>query len=131
MDKVSPEPMSGCWLWSGAAGGGDKKLGKYGRMLGTNGPTFAHRVSHELFIGPIPSGFDVDHKCRNRMCVNPTHLEAVSRLENLKRGQTLVAANLGRSTCVHGHAFDRVRISRGRPCRDCSTCNKRRRKANA
>jgi hypothetical protein len=69
-----------CWLWTAA-----KATNGYGMFGSLNDVTTAHRWAHELFIGPIPEGMDVDHLCRVRECVNPEHLEAVTRIENLRR----------------------------------------------
>lgn len=82
MSKVLPEPNSGCWLWTGC----DNTFG-YGliRIPGGKLKT-AHRVLYELLRGPVAKELDLDHLCRVRCCVNPDHLEPVSRSENLKRG---------------------------------------------
>ncbi len=73
------EPNSGCWLWAGFIhpknGYGSYRMN--GRTCG------AHRASYELHVGPIPDGYDLDHLCRVRSCVNPSHLEPVTRRENL------------------------------------------------
>lgn len=70
-----------CWIWDGA-----KKGDGYGTFNMFNyGSKNAHRVSYELFKGKIPKGYDVDHLCRERCCVNPEHLEAVTRQENIQR----------------------------------------------
>jgi hypothetical protein len=61
--------------------------------------TYAHRVAYQYFVGEIPVGLEIDHVCRNRGCVNPEHLELVTRGENTKR------ANDARTHCQHGHAF--------------------------
>lgn len=69
LNLVSPEPISGCWLWMGAGTKG------YGLAYnGTRIPERAHRLSYRLFVGPIPPGLSVLHKCDVRCCVNPSHL---------------------------------------------------------
>lgn len=67
----------GCWLW----GAFIDKAG-YGRIGSGSDVLYAHRVSYEIHVGPIPGGVEIDHKCRNRSCVNPEHLQAVSRKRN-------------------------------------------------
>jgi transcriptional regulator with XRE-family HTH domain len=72
---------NGCWIWLGRINGfgyGEIKCGE--RRLK------AHRVSYEHHVGPIPEGLDLDHLCRVRPCVNPEHLEPVTRSENVRRG---------------------------------------------
>jgi hypothetical protein len=51
------------------------------------GKTTAHRVYYERVYGPVPNGLALDHLCRQKACVNPSHLEAVSQYENVYRGK--------------------------------------------
>lgn len=90
-EKIEKAP-DGCWLWRG---GVDKETG-YGK-IGTSAyvVTGAHRVSYKLFVGDIPEGLDVCHKCSVRRCVNPDHLYAGTRKENMQ--QALRENRLGRN----------------------------------
>lgn len=119
---VSPE---GCWLWQAATypnGYGQFWNGKRGQL--------AHRFAYETMVGPIPEGLDLDHLCRVRACVNPAHLEPVTRRENLLRGETLPARHAARDECRKGHAYTpentRTYPGRGRQCRACDRDRKAR-----
>lgn len=65
-----------CWIWTGYLVRGYG----YTKTKGRGG--YAHRFAYELEVGPIPEGAEVDHKCRNRACVRPSHLHAVSHRVN-------------------------------------------------
>ena len=74
---------NGCWIWTAAKDGHG-----YGQFCtgGRRSKTAAHRWSYERHVGPIPAGLDLDHLCRVPACVNPEHLEPVTRAENTRRG---------------------------------------------
>jgi len=118
----------GCWEWTAgktAAGYGNLRL-----PGGRNG--YAHRVAYELSLGEIPVGKVLDHLCRNRACVNPTHLEPVDQRENVMRGA--VPYGTYRPECRHGHDItDPANVYR-RPsgshlCRICARDRDRTRRA--
>ena len=87
---------SGCWLWT-------KKINKksgYGLFsIGHSTWVYAHRWSYEYHRGQISAGFDIDHLCRKRACVNPCHLESVTRQVNLLRGDTIPARHFSKTHC--------------------------------
>ena len=83
----------GCWLWAGAVW--PNGYGKTARVI--HGTRIAHRVIYMASGREIPDGLDLDHLCRVRQCVNPDHLEPVSRAVNITRGHE------ARETCKGGH----------------------------
>lgn len=112
-----PEPNSGCLIWIGHA----KKNG-YGTLATKRGGRWttmlAHRVSYETHIGPIPNGKDLDHKCRVRCCINPAHLEPVSRSENLDRSP-IMNRQTDKTHCPRGHSYSGVNTRGQRVCSKC------------
>jgi len=115
-----------CWLWEGLishAGYGRMK----GHYQGRKQDMRAHRYAYLLLVGPIPEGMTLDHLCRVRHCVNPEHLEVVTPVENMLRGESSVAVNKRKTHCLHGHllAGDNLYLKpHGR--RACKTCMRRR-----
>jgi hypothetical protein len=78
--RVKSTPEVGCWEYTQTVGGG------YAQFFVEPGvKVYAHRYAYELLVGPIPEGLDLDHLCRNRRCVRPSHLEPVTRSENVRR----------------------------------------------
>lgn len=125
--KVTPCPMSGCWLWIGATSvSGYGNIGMGSKCNGTRRPHQSHRVAYEAMVGPIADGLHIDHLCRQRCCVNPAHLEPVTNAVNVARGEA-GARQLAKTHCPHGHAYagENLVMQRnavGRAARVCRTC---------
>lgn len=123
--KCIPEPNSGCWLWLGGEANG------YGRTALDGVRVYVHRAVM-MVERDIPNGMHIDHLCRNTLCCNPAHLEAVTQRENTLRGIGPFAIKARQSTCVHGHPFDEINTytRKGRPgTRECKSCVRERKLA--
>lgn len=100
-EKIAQAGVDECWRFTAAIGNHG-----YGVFHPTKGETvLAHRYSYERTVGPIPEGMHLDHLCRNRQCVNPGHLEAVTPLENSSRGLTYRLLNGMDDECRNGHPY--------------------------
>lgn len=126
-EKVRWTP--GCWIWTGATNSNG-----YGHIATGDRPykgsIVAHRAAYVIHRGPIPEGLDLDHLCRVRRCVNPWHLEPVTRRENSLRGASPRIRSYWTNRCKRGHPFDEANTIIQQDGRTCRTCREaRRRKA--
>lgn len=115
------EKTNECWEWKA----GLNRYG-YGQFNHKGRPHGAHRISWMLTQGEIPKGLVIDHLCRNRKCVNPSHMELVTLGENVRRGivhQVLSEKYASMTHCKHGHERneENIRIDKHghRICKPC------------
>jgi hypothetical protein len=107
-----------CWEWMGFRHKG------YGRFTLEKGRADeSHRVAFRLTRGPIPTGLDIDHLCRNRACQNPAHMEPVTRAENLRRG---LPYRVPPTVCKRGHEFSEQNTYQWHSHRHCRSCKRER-----
>lgn len=114
-----------CWIWQGNSDNGRG----YFSIMWAQKRRYVHRVAWELVNGPIPDGLQIDHLCRNKRCVNPTHLEPVTGRINKLRGNTITRRNAEVTHCVRGHPYDKENTivgttPLGTPRRACRKCRK-------
>lgn len=132
--RIDPD---GCWRWTAAPFGNG-----YGQMRVDGKMVRVHTLAYEVFIGPIPAGMDVGHKCHDeaaaaglcsgpdcphRACFNPEHLKAEPRRDNILASPlTLASINKNKTHCLRGHEFTPENTSfrnEGRS-RSCLACNR-------
>lgn len=116
MDRVSIA-VNGCWVWDHVS-----PSARYGVMYAEGRKQLAHRVSYELFVGPLQEGLVIDHLCANTHCVNPRHLQQVTQQVNVARHHDK------QTQCKRGHPYtEESTLIRGntRHCRPCGAIRNR------
>lgn len=111
----------GCWIWKGSHRGYI-----YGSFWFMEKNVMAHRFAYEFIGGyEIPEGYSIDHLCKNTSCVNPNHLEAVSKSENSIRTRNEFGKNAIKTHCKRGHPLSgsNLYIAKNNT-RKCYTCIK-------
>ncbi len=127
----------GCWLWTGTRKVTGRTPGYGSHYIDREtGQVPAHRFSYDLNVGLIPSGFVIDHLCRNPSCVRPDHLEPVDNRTNvIARGTGPLADKSRQTHCVNGHEFTPentwIRPDSARGTRNCRQCARDRKRAYA
>lgn len=121
------EKTDTCWNWTAC-----KNNTGYGLFSINNMMILSHRFSYELHKGKIPIGLEIDHLCRNRLCCNPDHLEAVTGKENIMRGDTGKAFGQRqkfKTHCPKGHPYSGdnlyIKPNGQRNCKECCRISKR------
>lgn len=116
--------MEDCWLWTGAVN--TAGYGFFNIWLKYRGVLLPHRVMYTLYNGEIGSTRVLDHLCREKRCVNPKHLEAVTNRENIIRGISPPALHARKTHCLKGHEYTpentALNIGQGYRKRVCKTC---------
>ncbi len=113
-----PVPESGCWLWEGILN--DDGYAMVGTTLnGKHRGQRGHRLAYQAAKGIIPTDLTIDHLCRVKCCVNPDHMEVVTRQENSRRA-------LIKTHCYNGHEYTSestyVYVRNGKTNRTCKPC---------
>lgn len=113
----------GCWRWT-ANRTSYRKRGGYGGFWFGKIRILAHRFVYEWLRGPIPDGMQLDHLCKNTLCVNPDHLEIVTPKENTLRGSSFAAVNASKTHCPKGHELSEENLLKRNSGRSCKLCHR-------
>lgn len=130
MSKIVKE--GDCWLWLAAR----NNMG-YGQIRIARRTVLAHRTSYELFVGAVPTGLCVLHRCDNPRCINPSHLFLGTMRDNTqdmcKKGRARNGSE-GQTHCLRGHPLMGDNLAKttdgSRRCRECRNTDRRQKRAD-
>lgn len=114
-----------CWFWTGS-----KTKAGYGNF----GVGYSTELAHRIAFGDIPNERQIHHKCRNKLCVNPEHLEAITQTENLLKIDGAAGINKAKTHCPQGHLYGGNNLyvnENGRRCKRCHRERMRRVRSNS
>lgn len=119
------QKTSKCWLWLGAVS--DKRYGSFHPCVGT-AAVKAHKYAYELKHGSVPDGLQLDHKCRNTLCVRPSHLRLSTGKQNCANRSQAIAKRerLRVGRCLHGHDLSLHWNEKYQRCWECNRIRSRR-----
>lgn len=119
-----------CWVWLGAKKTGRIRKGKtqyYSACSFRGKNEYVHRIFYRAYKGEIADGLEIDHTCRNTLCVNPDHLEAVTHSENVQRGTAwhkIAKTEKDKTHCPQGHEYTKENTYMHKNQRHCKTCGR-------
>jgi len=118
-EELIVAPLDVCWVWTKSC---NVKNG-YAKVSVNRVMRSAHRVSYETFVGPIPDGLELDHLCRVRACIRPSHLEPVTHAENTRRAAHAI------THCPQNHEYTQANTYQYRNMRYCRACDRERKRS--
>jgi hypothetical protein len=117
---VTVSTHTGCWIWTAGRSEGYGVAWDAARRRSVR----VHQLVYEMKVGPVPDGLVLDHQCRNTLCCNPEHLEAVTQGENVRRGESAGARAVRTNHCRNGHDLALYAGRRKDGTRYCQECNR-------
>lgn len=115
---MKSKAKDGCWYWAGSI-----NASGYGNMYVNGRTQLAHRVMYEIEYGESPDGFDVDHICDTRICINPEHLRLLTHAENVRKYYKPNHCNNGHELTPDNTYVMIPNKKTGTTSRQCKTCS--------